>query len=439
MQLDIEVDQQQVDKYYETAYRRLAAKARVPGFRPGKAPRAMVEKAIGRQRIMGEALDDLVPVVYNEAIEQHEVEAIDQPTLDELALDPVRMKFSVPVRPTIDLGDYRSIRVAKDAVTVTDDDVNEQIQALRRRHAIHVPVDRPAQWGDILIADVRGKVENDEFIEDLDAEFALREDGILLMPGMKEVFVGMSKGEEKSADIDVPADFRVEAFREKVAHFDLKVSEVKEEQLPDEDDEFAASVNDEFESVEKLRERIREDLTTRREQENNAAHTTSVIEKLVEGATMEYPAVLIEREIDTIVREMTGQDTKQYENYLLRLGKTEAEFRSGFRDVADTRVRRALAVSKLTEAEQIEVTLPEIDAEIDRIIEPMGENADRFREIFNTADGRTTVRRDLTSQRTMERLSAIAAGEAPALPEAPVAAEPVTEAATAAASNEANE
>ena len=154
---------------------------------------------------------------------------------------------------------------------------------------------------------------------------------------------------------------------------------------------------------------------------------------------MEYPAVLIEREIDTIVREMTGQDTKQYENYLLRLGKTEAEFRSGFRDVADTRVRRALAVSKLTEAEQIEVTLPEIDAEIDRIIEPMGENADRFREIFNTADGRTTVRRDLTSQRTMERLSAIAAGEAPALPEAPVAAEPVTEAATAAASNEANE
>ena len=437
MQLDIEVDQERVDKFYESAYRKLAGKARVPGFRAGKAPRAMVEKYIGRQRIMGEALDDLVPVIYNEAIEAEEIDAIDQPTLDDLALDPVRLKFSVPVRPTTELKEYRSIRVEKNTVEVTDDDIHEQVQLLRRRNATHVPVERPATWGDFLIADVVATIAGEDFMEDLDAEFALREDGILLMPGLKDAFLGMGKGDTKEVDIDIPDDFRVEAERGKTAHFALKVSEVKEEQLPDEDDELAAMVNaEEFDSLAALKERVRTDLLAQREQEAENNHRSAIIEKLVEGGTFDYPQLLVEKETDAIIREMAGNDTKQYREYLARIGRSEEDYRRDFRPVADARVKRSLALLKLAEVEGIDVTPVDIDAEIDRICEPMGEQAERFREIFNTPDGRTTVNRDLRSQRTLERLIAIARGEAPELSAAPAVPEIATEPSAAVTADE---
>ena len=441
VQLDIEVDQDRVDKYYESAYRKLAGKARVPGFRPGKAPRAMVEKSLGRQRIMSEALDDLVPVVYNEAIEEQEVDAIDQPTLDDIVLDPVRFKFSVAVRPTVELGDYRAIRDEKPAVEVTDEDVAEQLMSLRRRHAMHVPVERPAAWGDFLTANVHGKVEDDALVDQDDAVFQLRDEGTLVLDGLREAIFGMAKGEEKEFDIPIPEDFRVEDFRGKAAHFSIKLSEIKEEQLPDEDDELAAQVSEEFESLDALKQRIRDDLLASRQKEVENTYGNALVEKLVAGATFDYPQVLVERETDVIIREMMGNDAKQYHGYLSRIGQTEAEYREGFKPAAAVRLRRGLAMGKLTEAEGIDVAPPEIDAEIERICEPMAEQRERFLEVFNSPDGRSTVRRDLLSQKTMARLAEIAAGQAPALPERAAAAETSSDApaAPAAESEEAPE
>ena len=162
VQLDVEVDQERVDKQFDAAFRRLAPKVRVPGFRPGKAPRAMIEKHIGRERIMAEALDKLVPDVYNEVLDTEPVDAVAQPTLDKVDLDPMRLKFIVAVRPTVTLGDYQAIRVAAEPVEVTDEEVAQQILSLRRRHATQVPVERGAAWYDLLIAKVRGTAGEDE-------------------------------------------------------------------------------------------------------------------------------------------------------------------------------------------------------------------------------------------------------------------------------------
>lgn len=420
VQLDVEVDQERLEQALDAAYRRLAPKTRVPGFRPGKAPRAMVERHLGRDRLVSEALDRLVPDVYNEVIEQEDVDAIAQPHLDKVELDPVRLKFIVPVRPSVDLGDYRSIRVERKDVAVTDEMVEEQITLLRRRYAIHVPVERPATWNDVLTADVSGTADDEPFLNDEGAEFALREGQVLLMPGLAEAFVGMSKGEEKDVELRVPDDFRFESLRGKTAKFHIAVREVKEEQLPEANDELAAQVNaEEFPDFATLRARIVSDLEKALAEEESARLRSEAIDALVTGATIDYPNVLVEREIDHIIQGQMGNDQRQYAAYLARVGRSESQFRESLRPAAEQRLKRSLALSQLAEVEGIDVTPDEIEAEIDRLAEPMGEEAERFRQMFRTAQGISSIRNTLLSQKTLDRLVAIATGEAP---EAPAAA-----------------
>lgn len=412
VQLHIEVEPERVEKSVDAAYRKLAPKARVPGFRPGKAPRAMTEKYIGRDRLMNDAIEKLIPDVYNEAIETEDVDAIAQPELDGIELDPVRLKFIVPVRPSVDLGDYKAIRVEKDTAEVTDEMVNEQILLLRRRHATQAPVERPVQWDDVITGDVSGAAEGDAFIEDQDAEFPLREGATLFVPGLAEAFLGMSKGEEKDFELTMPEDFRVERLAGKPAAFHLRVKEVKEEQLPEEDDELAQMVNpEEFPTFDSLKERIQKDLKESLEQQAAARQQQEAVDKLVEAAALEYPRVLVEREIDHLVRDSMGNDQGQYVSYLQRIGRSEAEYRETLRDVAEVRVKRSLALNQLAEAEGIEIGAEEIEQELDTLVAPMGEDGARFRDMFATDEGISTIRRNLLSRRTLERLTAIASGE----------------------------
>ncbi len=413
VQLQIEVEAERVEKSVDAAYRRLAPKARVPGFRPGKAPRAMTEKYIGRERLMNDAIEKLIPDVYNEAIETEDVDAIAQPELDGIELDPVRLKFIVPVRPSVELGEYKAgVRVEKAAVEVTDEMLNEQILLLRRRNAIQAPVERPIQWDDVITGDVSGSVEGDAFVEDTDAEFPLREGVVLFVPGLAEGFIGMSKGESKDLELTMPEDFRVERLAGKPAQFHIAIKEVKEEQLPDEDDDFAQSVNsEEFSTLEALKERIRKDITEQLEQQATAKLQQEAVDQLVDGATLEYPRVLVEREIDHLVRDSVGNDQQQYVAYLQRIGRSEADYRETLREVADVRVKRSLTLNQLAETEGIDVTADEIEEELDTLVAPMGDDASRFRDMFATEEGVSTIRRNLMSRKTLERLTAIASGE----------------------------
>jgi trigger factor len=412
VQLDIEVEPERVARSLDAAYRRLAPKAKVPGFRPGKAPRAMTERYIGEQRLMNEAIDKLIPDVYNEAIETESVDAIAQPELDKLELDPMRFKFIVAVRPSVELGAYQAIRVEPEKTEVTGEMLDEQITLIRRRYAIQAPVDRPVQWEDILIADVAGRVDDDEFVQDEDAEFPLREGQVLFLPQLAEAFIGMKKGEQKSVEIPIPEDFRVERLAGKTSTFSINLKEVKEEQLPAADDDFANQVNaDEFPTFDALKERIRTDLARALQEQSDAKLRQDAVEKLVECATLEYPRVVVDREIDHLVRESVGNDQAQYASYLQRVGRSEEEYRETLREAAEMRVRRSLVLSKLAEAEALTVTAEEIGEELDKLVEPMGDDAQRFRDMFATPEGVTSISRNLISKKTLDRLAAIASGE----------------------------
>lgn len=424
IQLDIEVEQDRVQQSLDAAYRRLAPRTRIPGFRPGKAPRAVTEKYLGRDRLMNEALDKLLPDVYNEAITSEDVDAIGQPELDKLELDPVRFKFIVPVRPSVDLGDYHALRVERPVVEVTDEQVDEQLRNIQRRHAVYAPVDRGVQWTDMLIANVTGKVGDEPLVSQDDAEFTLTEGEPLFVDGLAEAFIGMTRGEDKTVEIALPDDFRAERFQGQTATFDLHVKEIKEENLPDLDDDLAQQVNaEEFETFDALKDRVRHDLEEAAQNDADNTFRQQALQQLIEGATLEYPRLLVEQEIDHMVRESTGGDKKQYATYLQSVGRTEQEFREVFREAADERVKRSIVLIRLAEAEAIEITPEDVDAELERIIEPFGDDRARFREIFGSEDGRATIRRDLLSQRTLERLSAIASGDTPP-PDSPAADEP---------------
>lgn len=409
VQLDIEVEPERVAKQVDAAYRRLAPKAKVPGFRPGKAPRAMTERYIGEQRLLNEAIDKLIPDVYNEAIETESVDAIAQPELDKVELDPMRFKFTVAVRPEVELGDYHSIRVEPDAVEVTGEMLDEQLRLIQRRYAMQVPVDRAIQWDDVIIADVAGQLDDEDFVSDEDAEFPLREEQTLFVPGLAEAFLGMSKGDDKSVEIAMPEDFRVERIAGKAATFTIKVKEVKEEQLPDLDDDFASTVNaEEFPTFDALKERINGDLQKAIQEQSDTKLRAQALDKLVEGATIEFPRVLVDREIERMIRESMGNDQAQYATYLQRAGRTEEEYRETLRPEAETHVRRSLALSKLTDAEGLDATEEEIELELDKLVEPLGDDAARFRDMFRTDDGLATLRRNIISKKVLDRLADIA-------------------------------
>ncbi|MYK26093.1 MAG: trigger factor, partial [Dehalococcoidia bacterium] len=174
VQLEIEVEPDRLERSLDAAYKRLVPTLRIPGFRPGKAPRRIVEQMVGRDRLLSEALDALVPAVYTEALESEEVDPVDQPELEILETEPVRFKATVPVRPTVTLGDYESIRIAPEPVEVTDEMFDEQMEMIRRRFATIAPVERGAEWDDILTADIQGTVEGAPFVQAEDVEFPLR-------------------------------------------------------------------------------------------------------------------------------------------------------------------------------------------------------------------------------------------------------------------------
>ena len=415
VKLHIEVDSERFEKSREAAYRKLAPRTRVPGFRPGKAPKPMTLKYIGESRLTSDAIDILIPDVYNEAIENENVDAIAQPELEDIQLDPVVLKFIVAVRPTVGLGDYKAIRVAKDPVEVTKEMLDEQILLLRRRHATQKPVARAAKWDDVITGDVAATAEGETFIEDEDAEFVIRKDVTLFVPGLAEAFVGMKKGDTKNLDITMPEDFRVERLAGKTAAFRLAVKEVKEEVLPKADDELAQMVNpEEFPTMAALTERLEKDLFESLDQQATAKQQQEAVDKLAEIATIDFPAVLVEREIDHLIQDSLGNDQSQYVAYLQRIGRSEAEYRATLREAAELRVKRSLVLNQLAEDEKIEVTDTDVDQELDTLVAPMGEDAPRFREMFATPEGIASIRRSLLSRKTLECLTGIVGVDGPA-------------------------
>ena len=406
--LEIEVDQEQMERSLDKAYRKLVQRVDVPGFRKGKTPRAMLERHLGRGRLVREAVDILIPEAYNKALDEQEIDPIDQPDIELIADEPLAFKATVPVRPTLDIGDYRSLRVPREPVALDEKDVDGAVEELRRRYAIHEPADRPVQAGDLVTANVRIVIEDHEVFKDDDAQLNLREGATVLLPGFAEGLVGAEKGASREVAVTVPPGEQPLSGKTGTAYVEVK--EVKQERLPDLNDDFARGVGEGFASVAALRDRLRDDLRERMEAQAEDTYRDGAVAALVENAkTIEFPPVLVEREIDRLLREEARAAGRDVDSYLELIKKDASQFREELNAAATERVKRSLALTALAEAEEITVDGAEVDAEIERIVSSSGQQADQLRRLFAGPDARASMERSLLTRKTLDRLAEVVA------------------------------
>ena len=404
--LEIEADPEQMERSLDKAHRRLAQRVEVPGFRKGKVPAGMLERHVGRDRVVQEALDILIPEAYNQAIEEQDVDAIGQPSIELVNAEPLSFKATVPIRPTIDIGDYENVRVEREPYNIPEDEVDKALEELRQRYALHEPVERAVQTGDIVRADVRGVIEGQEVYKDEDAEFRLREGATILLPGFAEGLVGAAKGVAKEIPVTVPEGDRPLSGKSGV--FTVTVNEVKQEVLPVLDDDLARQVGEGFPSLDALRERILNDIRERVEAQVEEAYRDKAVGALVENArSIEFPPVMIEREVDRLIEDQARNLGTDVEQYLATVKRTREDLRQELLPVATERVRRSLVLTELADELEIKAEPEEIDAEVERLA-GSGQQAEQLRRLFGSPDGRAALTRSLITRKTMDRLAEIA-------------------------------
>jgi trigger factor len=263
--LEIEVDPPRMERAVDQAYRRLAGRMKVPGFRPGKAPRPLVERMVGRETLVEDAIEHLVAEVYREAVGEAGLHPIEQAAFQIVDTEPLRIKATVPVRPEVRLGDYRSLRRELEVAPVTEEQVQAVIEQLRESNATWVPVERAVQLEDRIAMDVHGTAGETPVSDRQDIEYVVRGDDGRPIPGFAEQLVGLQAGEEKRFTLRVPEDFEDPELRGKDVDFRVQVHWVKEKQLPPLDDAFASLVGT-FATLDELRAQVQSELQARAEE-----------------------------------------------------------------------------------------------------------------------------------------------------------------------------
>ena len=411
VELNVELEEDEIEEYLAKAYKRLVNKVKIPGFRKGKIPRNILEQYAGRGAFLEDIVDNDLGSIYNKAIDEQKIEAIDQPKIEITQIEPITFKAIIPVRPTIELGDYEQIRMELDTAEVTEDQVNGVIDQLRNAQAAWEPVDRETKWDDMLTVDVEASTDGNELGKEAGRQYQLLPESQVPAPGFAEQLIALKKSDEKSFTLTVPEDYGNQAFAGKEVAFKVLINEIKEKHLPEINDEFAKIVGSD--SVDKLKESIETDLKTRAEYQARAELEDKIVDAIVEQAQIEYPPILKEREIDGMVdmqRNQLAQAQVQLEDYLKHINKTEEDLRNDLEPAAAKKVKGALVLSKVADDDKIEVNDEEVEAEIERMAPSDVQDKERFKEVFANPFNRASIMRTLRTKKTLQHLVDIATG-----------------------------
>lgn len=426
--LTIEVPPDQVEAALAQAAKRLAAKYRVPGFRPGKAPRAVIERMLGKQALYEEVVDQLGQKLYKEALDQQHIEPFGPGEMEDVTLEPMVFKMLVPLAPIVDLGDYRSVRVPYIAPEVDEHDVEHQLEHIREDQAIIAPAgDGPAEAGMIAKVDIEGTVDGQPFISqqkgvtiNLYPELDRDEDLLDFSAGI----IGMTVGEEKTFDLPIPDSERYGEFAGKTGQFQVKLLELQKRELPEFDDALAQTVGD-FETLDALKNQIRSEILASKQRQADSEYGDRVIDEFVKMATIEYPPQMVQQEIDALV-ERTEKRMKDQgmtlDEYLKALNKSVEEYREELRPTAEIRLKRGLVLNQIIRNEGLSVSDDEVTARIEAMAAAYGEQADAARKAFSSEESRHAIHLDMLSSAGVARAIAIAKGEAPPPPTPPTPA-----------------
>ena len=411
--LTIEMEPAEVEESLEKSYYRLVSKTKIPGFRKGKAPRAILERYIGKESLLEDAINRLLPEAYEKAIKEQEIEAIAQPQIEIAQTDPVVFKVTIPLKPTIKLGDYGSIRLTPEPVQITEDDINSAMEQLRHHYASWEPVERQVDLSDLVSLDVQSNIENEPFINQKGAQYQVLSDLPFPAPGFAEQLLGMKRDKEKEFKLQFPLDYPRRELAGKEASFQVRVTEIKQERPPELNDEFARQIDPDFESLDSLREQVTANLRLKAEEKAKMDFEEQVVEAVVDSAQLEFPPVLVEAQISRLVDERLKywqKGTQGLAEYLRSINKTEEELREELHPLAVKRVTWSLVLEKVTEEKRIEINDSEIEAEIESLTKSAGESKDELEKLLNTPQSHESIKQQLLIRKTIQRLVEIAEG-----------------------------
>ena len=369
--LTVEVSAAEFEAAIEKAYQKMRKKINVQGFRPGKAPRKIIEGMYGAEVFFEEAINIAFPEAYEAAVKEKELQVVGYPTVEmvgECTKEGFTFKATAPVYPEVTLGQYKGLSAPKDEVKVTAADVDERLKQLSDRNTRLVSVDREAKEGDTAVIDFEGFLDGKPFDGGKGENHSLELGSHSFVPGFEEQVVGMKAGEEKDIGITFPEDYHADLAGKAVV-FKVKVHEVKEKEVPTMDDEFAKDVS-EFDTLKELKADLKKKITEERQKDADRAFADTLMDQVAEGITADIPDAMVEAQCHQFLDNFKMQIAQQgipYDQYLKLTGMDEAKLLEDAKEPALRQVKMDLAVAAIIKAENIEASDEDVEAEFQKL------------------------------------------------------------------------
>ena len=392
VELEIEVDAEVFEEGLKKSFQKNVKKFNIPGFRKGKAPRNIVERYYGAEVLYEDALNEVFPKAYEEAVKETDIFPVDRPELDIKQIgkgENLIFTASVTVKPEVELGEYKGIEIEKIKVNVSDEDVDKEIQKVAEKNARMVTVeDRGIQEGDIAEIDFEGFIDGEPFEGGKGTDFPLEIGSGKFIKGFEEQLIGGKPGDDIEVKVTFPEDYNAKELAGKDAIFKVIVNDVKLKEMPVIDDEFAKDVS-EFESLEELKEDIKKKKTEEAERIAKNKYEDNVISKIVENATVDIPEIMIENQVDTMIRDFDFQLRYQgldLDSYLKYMKMDQEEIRTTYKESAEKRVKTQLVLEAITKEESIDVIEEELEEEIEKTAKQYNQEVDKFKATLKEND-----------------------------------------------------
>ena len=408
--LTIEVDAAKVNDAIKKAYDKNKGKMSVPGFRKGKVPQAMIEKMYGPEVFYEDAANFLIPDTYAEEVEAAEdLEVVSQPKIDVVQMEKGKnfiFTAEVALKPPVDLGKYKGVKIEKIDTEVTDEDIDKEIKREQEANARTITVeDRPVKDGDTAVIDFEGFIGDKAFEGGKGENYPLVIGSGSFIPGFEEQLIGKNSGDDVDVKVTFPEDYNAKDLAGKEALFKVKINEIKEKELPELDDEFASEVS-EFDTMAEYREDVKKNLAEKKEKEAKDKKEDAVIEAIIKDSKMDIPEAMVETQARTMVNDYARRLQSQglsLEQYFMFTGLDMDKFTDQMKEGAKKRIESRLILEAVVKEENFEVTDEEYEKELERIAKESKMEVDKLKEYIGDDEyGKKQIIDDLKIQKAVD-------------------------------------
>jgi trigger factor len=424
----VEVDQQRVNKELQKAAQKVASDYRIPGFRKGKAPYHIVVQMLGVQTLYSQFVDDLGQEVFKSALEQEGITPYATASLEEVKFDPLTYTVLVPMEPEVNLGDYRALRVDKDVAEVNEAEIATRLESYRDQHAGWQELSRPSQFGDMLNINVKSVIipaegessaEETVVLDETDWDVTPDQENPMEPPGFDEALLGLAAGAEKEFVLGWPAESQ-SIYAGKSAQFQVQVNKIQAYEKPELNDAFAQLVGPDFATLDDLKANIRTTLEEQAKSNAENAYAEKVLNALVAQSALNYPPVVIEDQLDTMINEFEQTlrriGIEGLEQYLKQVGgQTLPEYRERLRPEAQRLAEQNLVLSEVLRTEKLVISETEMEERIQTLVgsqqNASAEEATNLAEMFRSGSARPVIESQMLREKALQRLLDIAQGK----------------------------